>query len=108
MRWPTRILIGGAIVAATVIAMSFGVSVPASASERTEAAASSDHATDMSARKRHAGQQHVRKHRAKTHRSTRLRVHRLPRRATEAPNPDRPYYRPVPNFYPFAQDRGYF
>lgn len=103
MRWPTRILIGGAIVAATVIAMSFGVSVPASASQRTEAAASSDHATDMSARKRH-----VRKHHAKKHRSTRLRVHRLPRRATEAPNPDRPYYRPVPNFYPFAQDRGYF
>ena len=103
MRWTSRILIGAGLVAATVIAVSLSAGAPASASEQVKAAAISDHAADMSARKRH-----VRKHRAKTHRSTRLRVHRLPRRATEAPNPDRPYYRPVPNFYPFAQDRGYF
>jgi len=42
------------------------------------------------------------------HRATGLRVHRLSRRAAEPPNADRPYYRPVPSFYPFAQDRGYF
>lgn len=103
MKRPTRILIGGAIIAAAVIAASFSASAPASASERIEAGAAFDQATDISARKRHVGKRH-----AKTHRSTRLRVHRLPRHATEPPNPNRPYYRPVPNFFPFAQDRGYF
>lgn len=98
MRLPTRILICAAIVAAAVVAVSFGASAPAVASERAEAGAASDRVAEMSARKRHA----------KTHRSARLRVHRLSRRATEPPNPNRPYYRPVPNFYPFAQDRGYF
>lgn len=55
-------------------------------------------ATDMSARKRVA----------KRHRGTGLRVTRLSRRATEPPNPNRPYYRPAPAFFPFATDRGYF
>jgi hypothetical protein len=50
----------------------------------------------------------ARKRAVKRQRAASLRVSRLSRRAAEPPNPDRPYYRPVPSFYPFAQDRGYF
>ena len=50
----------------------------------------------------------ARKKSAKPQRATSLRVSKLSRRATEPPNPNRPYYHPVPHFYPFAQDRGYF
>jgi hypothetical protein len=50
----------------------------------------------------------ARKKSVKKQRGTSLRVSKLSRRAAEPPNPDRPYYRPVPHFFPFAQDRGYF
>lgn len=98
MRMSIKIIVGTAIVAAAVAAASFGASAPAAASEKSVAAPASDVTTDVSARQRSA----------KRHRSTSLRVSRLSRRAAEPPNPSRPYYRPVPNFYPFAQDRGYF
>ena len=94
MRLATKIIVGAAVIAAAVAAASFGASAPAAASE-TPQAARTDAVTDMSARKRR-------------HQSTSLRVTKLSRRATEPPNPNRPYYRPVPSFYPFAQSRGYF
>jgi hypothetical protein len=98
MKMSIKIIVGTAIVAATVAVASFSASAPAAASEIRVAAPASDVTTDMSARKRSA----------KRHRSTSLRVSRLSRRAAEPPNPDRPYYRPVPSFFPFGQDRGYF
>lgn len=94
MRLATKIIVGAAVVAAAVTAASFGASAPAAASEARQAAMA-DAVTDMSARKRR-------------HQATSLRVTKLSRRATEPPNPNRTYYRPVPNFFPFAQDRGYF
>ncbi|MEZ5762988.1 MAG: hypothetical protein R3D69_01160 [Xanthobacteraceae bacterium] len=111
MRWPTRFLLVTTIAAAAIVAASFGAGAPAAASERIETGAEAGQVADMSARKRHAKTH--RTHRMKTHgkkmhRATGLRVHRLSRRAAEPPNADRPYYRPVPSFYPFAQDRGYF
>ena len=98
MRMSIKIIVGTAIVAAAVTAASFGASAPARASEVLAIVPASNVTTDMSARKRSA----------KPHRSTSLRVSRLSRRAAEPPNPNRPYYRPVPSFFPFAQDRGYF
>lgn len=98
MKMSIKIIVGTAIVAAAVTAASFGASAPARASEAVAATSASDVTTDMSARKRSA----------KHHRSTSLRVSRLSRRAAEPPNPNRPYYRPVPSFFPFGQDRGYF
>ena len=92
MRLSIKIIVGAAIVAASVAAATFGASAPAGASELLQA--SSQAAGDFSARKKQ--------------RATSLRVTKLSRRATEPPNPNRPYYRPVPTFYPFAQDRGYF
>lgn len=96
MRMSIKIIVGTAIVAAAVTAASLGASAPARASEKVAVAPASDVTTDMSARKRTAN------------RSTSLRVSRLSRRAAEPPNPNRPYYRPVPSFFPFGQDRGYF
>ena len=85
--------------AAVALAGSYLVVVPAAkASEIGTRAQSDSVATDISARKRVA----------KRHRGTSLRVTRLSRRATEPPNPYRPYYRPAPAFFPFAGDRGYF
>ena len=110
MRLPARLLIGATLVAAAIVAASFSAGVPAAASERIEtgAAAPAQQVADMSARKRHAKTHRMKTHGKKMHRATGLRVHRLSRRAAEPPNADRPYYRPVPSFYPFAQDRGYF
>ena len=84
--------------AALALAGSYLVVVPVAASEIGTRAQSDSAATDMSARKRVA----------KRHRGTSVRVTRLSRRASEPPNPDRPYYRPAPAFFPFAGDRGYF
>jgi hypothetical protein len=75
----------------------FSASAPASASEVLRASRAEAFA-DLSARKKSA------KHR----RNTSLRVSKLSRRAADPPNPNRPYYRPVPPFYPFGQDRGFF
>jgi hypothetical protein len=97
MRLATKIIVGAAVIAAAVAAASFGASAPAAASETLQAART-DAVTDMSARKRPA----------KRHQGTSLRVTKLSPRASEPPNPNRTYYRPVPSFYPFAQNRGYF
>jgi hypothetical protein len=96
MRLSIKIIVGAAVVAASVAVATFGASAPANASEALRAAA--DNSVDLSARKKSA----------KHNRHTELRVSRLSRRAAEPPNPNRPYYRPVPHFYPFAQDRGFF
>lgn len=96
MRLSIKIIVGAAIVAASVAAATFGASAPAVASEqdlRAQAAA------DISARKRAT---------TKIYRGDRLRMSRLSRRAAEPPNANRPYYHPVPPFFPFTQDRGYF
>jgi hypothetical protein len=90
MRLSIKIIVGAAIVAASVAAATFGASAPAAASEILQA--SRTEASDMSARKKR----------------TPLRVTKLSNRAAEPPNPNRIYYRPVPHFYPFAQRRGYF
>lgn len=110
MRLPARFLLVTTIAAAAIVAASFGAGAPAVASERIEAgaAAAAHRVADMSARKRHVKTHRMKTHHKKMHRATGLRVHRLSRRAAEPPNADRPYYRPVPSFYPFAQDRGYF
>jgi hypothetical protein len=92
MRLSVKIIVGAAIVAASVAAATFGASAPAAASETTQTAGTG--ATDFSAREKK--------------RSTNLRVAKLSRRASEPPNANRSYYRPVPHFYPFAQQRGYF
>ena len=97
MKLTTKIIFGAAIVAAAVAAATFGASAPAAASERIVQPSAAGAAADMSARKR-----------VKNKRATNLRVSKLSRRAAEPPNPDRPYYHPVPLFYPFAQERGYF
>ena len=94
MKLSVRILVGAAIVAASVAAASLGASAPAAASEVLQARGG-EAAMEMSARK----------HTAKR---KRLRVSKLSARAGEPPNPNRPYYQPVPHFYPFAQRRGYF
>lgn len=108
MRLQTRLLLVTTIAAAAIVAASFSAGAPAAASERTEAGAPADQVAQMSARKRHVKTHRMKTHHKKMHRATGLRVHRLSRRAAEPPNADRPYYRPVPSFYPFAQDRGYF
>jgi hypothetical protein len=91
MRLSIKIIVGAAIVAASVAAATF--SAPAGASELLRVS-KLETPTDHSARKKQ--------------RSTPLRVSRLSRRAADPPNPNRPYYRPVPHFYPFGQDRGFF
>ena len=99
MRLSIKIIVGAAIVAASVAAATFGASAPAAArSECCVREAATDDSADLSARKKSAKHQ----------RRTALRVSKLSRRAAEPPNPNRPYYRPVPHFFPFAQDRGYF
>jgi hypothetical protein len=98
MKLSMKIIVGAAIVAASVAAATFGASAPAMAAEQSLRLLDTQASTDMSARKRQA----------KRHRSTSLRVSRLSPRALEPPNPNRPYYRPVPHFFPFAQSRGYF
>jgi hypothetical protein len=90
MRLSIKIIVGAAIVAASVAAATFGASAPAAASDILQA--SQAQSGDMSARKKR----------------TNIRVTKLSKRATEPPNPNRPYYHPVPHFYPFAQSRGYF
>jgi hypothetical protein len=97
MRLSIKIIVGAAVVAASVAVATFGASAPANASEALRAA-KTDNSADLSARRKSA----------RHHRHTTLRVSRLSRRAAEPPNPNRPYYRPVPHFYPFAQDRGFF
>lgn len=98
MRLSIKIIVGAAIVAASVAAATFGASAPAAASEQALRAQGPHAVAEMSARKRTV----------KRRRATSLHVARLSRRAAKPPNPDRPYYRPVPHFFPFAQDRGYF
>ena len=97
MRLSIKIIVGAAVVAASVAVATFGASAPASASEVLRAS-KVDGSADLSARRKSAKHRH----------STTLRVSKLSRRAAEPPNPNRPYYRPVPHFYPFAQDRGFF
>jgi hypothetical protein len=98
MKLSIKIIVGAAIVAAAVTAATFGASAPAAAAEQMLRVQGTEAVADMSGRKRSL----------KRHRATRLRVSRLSPRAAEPPNPHRPYYRPVPHFFPFAQDRGYF
>ncbi len=98
MRLSIKIIVGAAIVAASVAAATFGASAPAAAAEQNLRAQRTEAVADMSARKKSVKKQQT----------TSLRVSKLSRRAAEPPNPDRPYYRPVPHFFPFAQDRGYF
>jgi hypothetical protein len=98
MRLSVKIIVGAAVVAASVAAATFGASAPAAAAEQNLRAPGTEAVADMSARKKSVKKQ----------RTTSLRVSKLSRRAAEPPNPDRPYYRPVPHFFPFAQDRGYF
>jgi len=93
MRLSIKIIVGAAIVAASVAVATLSASAPARASE-LRSASKLETPTDTSARKKQ--------------RATTLRVSRLSRRAADPPNPDRPYYRPVPHFYPFGQDRGFF
>lgn len=95
MKLSIKIIVGAAIVAASIAVASFSASAPARASELL--ALSKGDATDLSAKKKSAKP-----------RGTSLRVTKLSRGAADPPNPNRPYYRPVPHFYPFAQDRGYF
>ena len=97
MRLSVKIIVGTAIVAASVAVATFSASAPASASE-ARLISKADAAADVSARRKSA----------RHHRSTTLRVSKLSRRAADPPNPNRPYYRPVPHFYPFAQERGFF
>ncbi len=96
MRLSIKIIVGTAIVAASVAAATFSASAPAAASESVRT--TPEAAADLSARKKTA----------KPRSATSLRVSKLSRRAADPPNPDRPYYHPVPHFYPFAQNRGYF
>jgi hypothetical protein len=97
MRLSIKIIVGTAIVAASVAMATFSASAPASASEAIQRP-QADATADVSARKKSV----------RHNRSTTLRVSRLSRGAADPPNPNRPYYRPVPHFYPFAQDRGFF
>lgn len=96
MRLSIKIIVGAAIVAASVAAATFGASAPAAAAGQGVGVQGTQAAADMSARKRTARKR------------TGVRVSKLSRRAADPPNPNRPYYRPVPHFFPFAQDRGYF
>jgi hypothetical protein len=98
MRLSIKVIVGAAIVAASVAAATFGAGAPAAAADRTLQVQGTEVLADLSARKRTA----------KGQRGTSLRVFRLSRNAVAPPNPNRPYYRPVPHFYPFAQNRGYF
>ena len=97
MRLSIKMIVGAAIVAVSVVAGTFAASAPAAAFEQDRARATQT-TPDISARKRPT----------KSNRGTSLRVSRLSRRAAEPPNASRPYYHPVPLFFPFAQDRGYF
>jgi hypothetical protein len=97
MRLSIKIIVGTAIVAVSVAAATFSASAPARASESVQASPTAA-ATDLSARKTSA----------KPRSATQLRVTKLSRGAADPPNPNRPYYHPVPHFYPFAQNRGYF
>ena len=90
MRLSIKIIVGAAIVAASVVAATIGASAPAAASETIQA--SRARTGDLSARKKR----------------TNIRVTKLSKRALDPPNPNRTYYRPVPHFYPLAQNRGYF
>lgn len=99
MKLLIKIMFGTAVVAASIAAATFGASAPAAASEQAiRAQGVAPALTDASARKRVARKK----------RGTSLRVVRLSPRAGEPPNLNRPYYRPVPTFYPFGQRRGYF
>lgn len=99
MRLSTKIIVGAAVIAASVAAATFGAGAPAAAGELIARASATEQVVEMSARKRSA---------KRKSRATSLRVSKLSRRAAEPPNPNRRYYRPVPHFFPFAQDRGYF
>ncbi len=94
MKLSIKIIVGAAIVAASVAAATFGASAPAAAASALLQTPAAEATADISARKKQ--------------RRSSLRVVKLSRRAAEPPNPNRTYYRPVPHFYPFAQDRGYF
>jgi len=96
MRLSIKIIVGTAIVAVSVAAATFSASAPARASESVQASPIA--AADLSARKTSA----------KPRSGTQLRVVKLSRGAADPPNRNRPYYHPVPHFYPFAQNRGYF
>lgn len=96
MKLSIKIIVGTAIVAAAVVAATFSASAPAGASESLRSPKGWA-AADLSARRKSA-----------TGRATPVRVSKLSRRAADPPNPNRPYYHPVPHFYPLAQDRGYF
>lgn len=98
MRLSIKIIVGAAVVAASVAVATFSASAPASASEALRVSSKADGPADVSARRKSA----------KHYRHTRLRVSKLSRGAADPPYPNRPYYRPVPHFYPFAQDRGFF
>jgi hypothetical protein len=102
MRLSIKIIVGAAVVAASVAVATFSASAPASASEALRAPPANA-AAEFSARKKYA-----RHHSARHHNGTTLRVSKLSKRASDPPNPNRPYYRPVPHFYPFGQDRGFF
>ena len=97
MRLSIKIIVGAAVVAASVAVATFSASAPASASEALRAPPVNA-AAEFSARKKSA----------RHHNGTTLRVSKLSKRAGDPPNPNRPYYRPVPHFYPFGQDRGFF
>ena len=98
MRLSIKIIVGAAIVAASVAAATFGASAPAAAAEPALRVQGAQAQLDMSARKHHA----------KRLRGTSLRVSKLSLHSADPPNPNRPYYHPVPHFYPFAQNRGHF
>ena len=101
MKLAIKIIVGTAIVVASVAAATFGASAPAAAREQTLRTQDATSAlTDASARKRVANK--------KSYRGTSVRVVKLSARASQPPNANRPYYRPVPAFYPFGQRRGYF
>lgn len=101
MKLSIKIIVGTAIVAAAVAAATFGASAPAAASEQSlRAQGTTQELSDVSARK------HVAK--KKKRNGTSVRVVKLSPRAGDPPNLNRPYYRPVPTFYPFGTRRGYF
>ena len=100
MKLSIKIIVGTAIVVASVVAATFGASAPAAASEQTLRTHGATALTDVSARKRVA--------KKKKYGNTSVRIVKLSARASLPPNANRPYYRPVPTFYPFGQRRGYF
>ena len=101
MKLAIKIIVGTAIVVASVAAATFGASAPAAAGEQILRMQGATPAlTDVSTRKRVA--------KKKKYGNTSVRVVKLSARASLPPNANRPYYRPVPTFYPFGQRRGYF